>query len=152
MKQLHLLCIGKCKDTRINQLEKEYLKRINNPSLKIHELKASEDTKKNDQTILEKYSLLSNNSKSILVVLDEKGAHYDSPHFSNWLKSNLENNIDNICFAIGGSDGHGIKVKEMAKMTISLSHLTFPHSFARLFFVEQIYRAQTIRMKHPYHK
>ena len=152
MKQLHLLCIGKCKDKQIIHLENEYLKRINFPSLKIHELKSSDHCDKNDVIIIEKYSTLSHQTKSILVLLDERGNHYNSQHFSNWLTTTLENNIDHLYFAIGGAEGHGEQLKKLSNHMISLSNLTFPHSFARLFFIEQIYRAQTIHMGHPYHK
>ena len=42
-------------------------------------------------------------------------------------------------------------LKELFKMKISLSKLTFSHDMARLFFCEQLYRALTIVNNIPYH-
>ena len=45
MKAFHLICVGKLKDASLEAIEHDYLKRLNNPPLLIHELKASAENK-----------------------------------------------------------------------------------------------------------
>jgi 23S rRNA (pseudouridine1915-N3)-methyltransferase len=53
---------------------------------------------------------------------------------------------------INGAAGPGSELVKKAHVQISLSELTFPHKLARLILIEQLYRAETIQAKHPYHK
>ena len=53
---------------------------------------------------------------------------------------------------IGGPDGHTKDLVAKADAVWSLSKLTLPHELARLTLLEQLYRAETIRAGHPYHR
>jgi len=86
-----------------------------------------------------------------LVLLKEQGKMFESSEFSSWLNSELQK-APKIIFVIGGASGHGEALLKLPHFALSLSPMTFPHKLARLLFVEQLYRAQTIRDKHPYHK
>jgi 23S rRNA (pseudouridine1915-N3)-methyltransferase len=57
-----------------------------------------------------------------------------------------------IRLVVGDSDGLNESVLERANEVISLSRLTFPHHIARLLVLEAIYRAESIRIGHPYHR
>jgi 23S rRNA (pseudouridine1915-N3)-methyltransferase len=57
-----------------------------------------------------------------------------------------------IRLVVGESDGLNESVLERANEVISLSRLTFPHHIARLLVLEAIYRAESIRIGHPYHR
>jgi 23S rRNA (pseudouridine1915-N3)-methyltransferase len=57
-----------------------------------------------------------------------------------------------VAFLIGGAHGLDASVLERARRELSLSTLTLPHEMARLFMVEQLYRAGTIIRGEPYHK
>jgi len=53
---------------------------------------------------------------------------------------------------MGGPDGVSTAVRERANSAWSLSHLTLPHGLARVLFVEQMYRAWSLQVGHPYHR
>ena len=149
MKEVHLITVGKLKDSNIESLEKDFLKRINTIAFKIHEVKArGEDLKAEANEVMSKLSSL---DSSYPILLAENGKQRTSPDFSKFLFNLLEDNLKPV-FIIGGAAGHGEEILKLAKAKISLGELTYPHKLARLLFVEQIYRAQTIHAGHPYHK
>ena len=57
-----------------------------------------------------------------------------------------------INFVIGGSWGHGQKIKNHAKIIMSFGKMTWSHLTARIMMIEQLYRVETIFNNHPYHK
>lgn len=147
-RELHLIVVGKLKDAHLEAIETDYLKRISNPSLIIHELKASAENKQAEgEAILKKMKEL---GSSHLIVMTEWGKKRTSVDFAEWTKDLIEIQARPI-FVIGGAEGFSEEVLSSAKERISLSDLTFPHKLARILLVEQLYRAQTIRMGHPYH-
>lgn len=149
MKSIHLIVVGKLKDKNIDVLESDYLKRIKNPPLKIHEVKSCEERLEDEA--LEVIKKIESLGSGHIVLLAEKGRSFDSKEFSGWLYGRLEAH-QNIFFVIGGASGHGQAIQEKANECISLGKMTYPHKLARLLFVEQIYRAGTIKDGHPYHK
>ena len=151
MRTIHLITVGKLKDSNYEAIENDYLKRITSFKLHIHEVKAhSEDLKKEADEVIKKINDNSNGSFK-LVTLMEKGKNYDSPAFSNFVFDLLEDNQP-IFFVIGGAAGHGEAVLNATTHKLSLGKLTYPHKLARVLLVEQLYRAQTIQSGHPYHK
>lgn len=87
----------------------------------------------------------------VIICLDENGKEYTSNDFSSFLTS-LNLNYRRIVFIIGKAEGLSKELKKRANYLLSLSQMTYPHHLAKLFLVEQIYRAQTIINNHPYHK
>jgi 23S rRNA (pseudouridine1915-N3)-methyltransferase len=147
-KEIHLIVVGKLKDAHLESIEADYLKRINNPPLIIHELKASAENKQAEgEVILKKVKDLGGTH---LIAMTEWGKKRNSVDFAEWTKDVIEKQ-SKIIFVIAGAEGFSDEVLNSAKERISLSDLTFPHKLARLLLVEQLYRAQTIRMGHPYH-
>lgn len=59
---------------------------------------------------------------------------------------------DNYSFLIGGPDGLSADCLARADLCWSLSDLTLPHPLVRVLLVEQLYRAWTITINHPYHR
>jgi 23S rRNA (pseudouridine1915-N3)-methyltransferase len=51
-----------------------------------------------------------------------------------------------------GANGVDQKLKDNVDLIISFSKMTFPHMLARVILLEQIYRAEAIIAKHPYHR
>lgn len=149
MKSLHLITVGKLKDKHLEAIEFDYLKRIKNPKLTIHEVKASaENAESEGQTVIKKAQAIDPNAKIILLM--EKGEELESVDFSDWL-SNLQQGSSQLVFVISGAEGPSKELQQFAYKKLSLSKLTFPHKIARILLVEQIYRAQTIESGHPYH-
>lgn len=151
MKDLHLIVVGKLNDKNIEELERDYLKRLTSPKLTIHEVKAhSENLDKEAKEVANKLEELSRDENPFIALLTENGKQFTSINFSKWLSD--KNETQRIVFIIGGASGHGQDIIDRAHFRLSLSELTFPHKLARLLLVEQIYRAQTIKANHPYNK
>ena len=151
MKDLHLIVVGKLNDKNIEELERDYFKRLTNPKLTIHEVRShAEDLQKEAREVLSKIDDLSKNENPYIVLMMEKGKQFTSVDFSKWLANVYER--QSVIFIIGGASGHGEAVIKKAHFKLSLSELTYPHKLARLLLVEQIYRAQTIVANHPYTK
>ena len=85
--------------------------------------------------------------KSRIILLDETGQQ----------KTSTELAIDffglskDVTFIIGGSHGVHNDVKAISDYIWSLGKLVFPHQLVRLILTEQIYRAYSISIDHPYH-
>lgn len=151
MRDLHLIVVGKLNDKNIEDLEKDYYKRLTVPKLHIHEAKAhSEDLNKEAKEVLSKIDDISKTENPYIVLMMEKGKQFTSVDFSKWLSGISDR--QSVVFVIGGASGHGEEVIKRAHFKLSLSELTYPHKLARLLLVEQIYRAQTIAAGHPYNK
>ena len=147
-RQIHLIVVGKLKDSHLEAIESDYLKRINNPELLIHELKASAENKEAEgEAILKKVKDLGGGH---MVAMTEWGKRYSSVAFAEWSQAQLEKS-NKLIFIIAGAEGFASEVLNLCQERLSLSELTFPHKLARILLVEQLYRAQTIRTGHPYH-
>ncbi len=59
---------------------------------------------------------------------------------------------DNYSLLIGGPDGLSPACLARADQCWSLSDLTLPHPLVRVLLAEQLYRAWTITVNHPYHR
>jgi 23S rRNA (pseudouridine1915-N3)-methyltransferase len=160
MKALHLICIGRYKDSSLENLEEQYLKRLLHPPLKIHEVKASAEQRDMEMRGLEQKILeLKKNHPLKLIALTEHGENCSTEKFSNLLSQWIESQ-SLPTFVIAGAEGYppdflSTRVKELSTSSpaflLSLSALTLPHKLARLLLVEQLYRAQSLRLGHPYH-
>ena len=152
MKSLHLITVGKLKDKSYLALESEYLKRLKDIQFNIHEVKSHEENLDREaDEVLKKINQIEKNGKAKIILLTEKGEKRNSVQFSNWLYKLFEISTS-VILIIGGASGHGEKVYQASHQEMSLSPLTFPHKMARLILIEQIYRAETIYIGHPYNK
>ena len=89
-------------------------------------------------------------TRDYVILLDERGRMLDSPHLSRLLTERLET-AQRIVFVIGGAYGVDEALRARADVIWSLSPLVFPHQLVRLILIEQLYRAQSIAARHPYH-
>ena len=94
--------------------------------------------------------ILKNKKNSDLFIsLDETGKTVTSKEFSNLI---FNNHFKKIVFFIGGTDGLTEQILNQSDQILSLSKMTFTHSFAAIILLEQIYRSATIKINHPYHR
>jgi 23S rRNA (pseudouridine1915-N3)-methyltransferase len=85
------------------------------------------------------------------ILLDPQGTAFDSPGFCRWFFSRVERGGAKIVLAIGPREGFRDEMLEKFEL-VSLSKLTLTHQMARLFLVEQIFRAFEIHKGSEYHK
>jgi 23S rRNA (pseudouridine1915-N3)-methyltransferase len=87
-----------------------------------------------------------------LVALDERGAAWSSREFADRLAAWRDRGVPDLAFAIGGAEGLGPAILDRAQTILSLGAMTWPHLFVRGMLLEQLYRAQQILARHPYHR
>ena len=91
-------------------------------------------------------------SRGFTVVLDERGKAMASEAFAQMLQRYLDDGTPEVSFIIGGPDGHAVETRTSAGLLLSLGAMTWPHRLVRVMLFEQIYRAMTIMLGHPYHR
>jgi 23S rRNA (pseudouridine1915-N3)-methyltransferase len=138
--------IGKTKEPAVQALTDEYLKRIS----RYAEVAGLE--LKDEAAILALASGERQRKKERhkLVLLDSRGKQFSSEELAEFLERE-QVNAKPLLFAIGGSDGFSTEARRQAGVMLSLGKMTLPHELARVVLVEQLYRAFTILMNHPYH-
>ena len=86
-----------------------------------------------------------------VIALDVLGKSWSTEKLASQLSDWQFEGCD-FCFLIGGPDGLAPECLARADAKWSLSALTMPHPLVRIMLAEQLYRAWTITVGHPYHK
>lgn len=154
--KINLLCIGKTDDKEIKNLINYYLTRLpRHWNFEITEIPDIKNARNLTPDLLKKEEaklfLNQIENTDLVVLLDEKGKQFTSREFAQKLDSYQNNSIKKICFLVGGAYGFSEEMYQRAQEKISISKMTFTHQMIRLFFVEQIYRADQILQGKPYH-
>lgn len=100
---------------------------------------------------LEAKRILEAIGKDFLVACDERGQELTTLQLAEKLKSWQLLGRD-ISIVIGGADGLHASLKQRADWLFGLSKLTLPHAFVRVLLCEQLYRAHSVNLGHPYHR
>lgn len=85
------------------------------------------------------------------IALDERGEALSSTDWGAALKGWMQMGRD-VCLLVGGPDGHAPEVLARADRKWALSRLTLPHALVRVLVAEQLYRAWSLTVNHPYHR
>ena len=153
--KINFIWLGKSKQKEYSKLIDEYKSRLGHyVSCKVTQLKEPKLKSKNVEEIrkIEAKEFLSSVANSdYVVLLDERGKHFTSIELSNWIQHKQNISIQNVVFIIAGAYGAHSSLKERADFIFSLSHLTLTHDMARIFIIEQVYRAFTILKGEKYH-
>ena len=154
--RINLLCIGKTDDKEIAGLVKYYQNRLpKHWSFEITEIADVKNAKNLSPELLKKEEaklFLSNTENSdFVVLLDENGKQFTSREFAGKIDNWMNSSVKKVSFFIGGAYGFSDEIYQRANEKMSLSKMTFTHQMIRLFFVEQIYRADQILQGKPYH-
>lgn len=154
--KVELLVIGRTKSPELDRLCTTYLKRLKRyiPSelLVIADVKRAKNERPEDLAMKEGEQLLKHvDAGDVLFLLDERGKGFTSRAFANFLQKQMNSGRKRLVLAIGGAYGFSDAVYTRADGMIRLSEMTFSHEMARLFLLEQLYRACTILKGEPYH-
>jgi len=141
-----ILAIGKCKKNSPEQmLIDEYIKRS---AWNVVIKEADNSTQKTEAEFLQ--NSIPHGAK--VIVLDERGENIKSKELAGKIAAWQLNGCSELCFLIGGADGHLQSTRDKADLLLSFGKLTLPHLLMRAVLSEQIYRLQTIIAGHPYHR
>ncbi len=88
---------------------------------------------------------------SYCVALDRTGKTSDTLKLAKRLQG-WHDNQQSVCFIIGGPEGLSCDFLKKSHDVWSISEMTFPHPLVRIILIEQIYRAWSITINHPYHR
>jgi 23S rRNA (pseudouridine1915-N3)-methyltransferase len=88
--------------------------------------------------------------RASVIALDPGGREFTTAEFAAWLAKREEDGRP-LAFLIGGHLGLDEATLNLAHEKFALSRLTLTHELSRLVLLEQLYRAKTILMGHPYH-
>ena len=158
---INILAIGKVLNSPYSSISDHYIKNIQSISKRsgitnftVDEVEKSreKDAELRKQREFDSVAKKIDTQKSINILLDEKGKLISSTKLKSMLSDYQLSSKKNLNFIIGGPDGTSGKMKEIADENISLSMMTLPHLLVRILLLEQIYRALTILINHPYHK
>ena len=157
---IHIICVGKLKESYLKDAQKEYLKRLSRfctaQVTEVDEEKApASASPAQDEKVRQKEAeriKKATGKNTVTIALALEGRELSSIGFSEQLDNLMLEGKSDITFIIGGSTGLDASVLKEADDLFCLSKLTFPHQIARLILLEQIYRAFKIRNHETYHK
>ncbi len=159
MLKIKIVSVGKLKEKAMRELTAEYEKRLSRYcSLSMVELPDLPLPEKPSQgeidTVLKKEGQeitkhLSQKGRNIALCIEGKPC--SSTAFANQI-AKISLQYSEMVFVIGSSHGLDAAVKEKCPVRLSMSEMTFPHNFARLMLLEQIYRGFKIIANESYHK
>ena len=140
--KVQVLYLDKLKFDAEKKLADKYLERIKFTGNKLINpiILKNANTSEIDQELI---------TSSFNILLDERGQSLTTLEFAELL---IESTHKKINFFIGDTNGFSDIMKKKADLLLSISPMTLTHSFATIILLEQIYRAITIKINHPYHK
>lgn len=154
--KVELWCLGKNTLKYLDEGVEDYKKRIAHYlpfDLKVFNIPSAKKNESPDkiQSIEAEIIFKKLNTTDVLILLDEKGKHYSSGEFANWIQKQMNHTQGKLIFLIGGAFGFEESVYKRAQGRVSFSKMTMNHLLFRLVFLEQFYRALTILKGEPYH-
>lgn len=87
-----------------------------------------------------------------VVALDRSGENWTSEAFAARLARWRDGGVRELAFVVGGADGLDSAVLARADTRLSLGAMTWPHLLARAMLAEQLWRAASLLLGHPYHR
>ncbi len=153
--RFELIFPGKTKEAYLIEGIQDYTRRLGRYAkvdfriVREHKGKGSEQVVIDNQT----EEIVRHLPDSTLVMgLDSRGQQYSSVELAD-LITNLENSgRDRLAVVIGGPLGLSRRFLDRVDHILALSRMTFTHEMVRLIFLEQLYRAYTIKAGGNYHK
>ena len=160
MMNLHIICVGKLKETFYTQAAAEYQKRLS-PFCKLQLTELPEEKLPQDPSQAQIDAALKKEAAVIrsklppnaaVVALCIEGKLHSSEALAGLLRTWENNPAKHLVFLIGSSHGLDQSLKAEAWVRLSMSPMTFPHHLARVMLLELVYRAFQINNGSRYHK
>lgn len=140
MFKLKIVSVGKPKNLWVEEGVKTYVHRLRSVmSIDFVYLKNNEQL------------LLFLKKQSLVICLDPLGEILNSRGFSKKIHRCFQEGGSRLTIAIGGAEGLPEEARKKYSL-LSLSSMTLTHQMARLFLLEQLYRATEIAKGSAYHK
>lgn len=86
----------------------------------------------------------------VVIAMEVHGKQFTSTEFARALERWGSQGKGQVCIVIGGAEGIPEECSRRANQWVSLSSMTLPHRLAKVFLLEQLYRALTILRGEPY--
>ena len=155
--KIKIIALGKIKEKFLKDGIDEFLKRLTPyAAVEIVELNPIEIKDENlTQKALDEegVNILSHiKDDSYVITMEIQGKQLSSEEFAQKINEITISGVSELVFVIGSSCGISPTVSQRADFKLSMSKMTFLHQFARLFLIEQIYRAFKILKGEKYHK
>ena len=138
--------VGRLKRGPETELVERYTKRLKRLKTTVRELPERASKGQEGDALLASIP-----ASAFVLALDEHGEDLPSVKFARLLGDQLDRGRD-LAFIIGGADGLSDAVKQRADVLLRFGRMTWPHQIVRGLLFEQIYRAETILLGHPYHR
>ena len=150
---IKIITVGQIKEKYLQDAIKEYKKRLSKyTNIEVIEVKDEGLVEEVKAIKLEAEKIKKHiNDRDYIVTLEIEGKQMTSVEFANKIDNILIEN-SNIDFIIGGSYGLSDDIKNMSRLHLSFSKMTFPHQLFRVILLEQLYRAFKIKNNESYHK
>lgn len=150
---IKIITVGQIKEKYLQDAINEYKKRLSKyTNIEVIEVKDEGLVEEVKAIKLEAEKIKKHiNDRDYIVTLEIEGKQMPSVEFANKIDNILIEN-SNIDFIIGGSYGLSNDIKNMSRLHLSFSKMTFPHQLFRVLLLEQIYRAYKINNNESYHK
>ena len=137
---IKIITVGQIKEKYLQDAIKEYKKRLSKYiNIEVIEVKDEGLVEEVKAIKLEAEKIKKHiNDRDYIVTLEIEGKQMTSVEFANKIDNILIEN-SNVDFIIGGSYGLSDDIKNMSRLHLSFSKMTFPHQLFRVLLLEQIY-------------
>jgi 23S rRNA (pseudouridine1915-N3)-methyltransferase len=157
--KIALIAIGRLKSGPERELAERYLERARAAGktagltgftcVEIPESRARQaETRMREEGVL----LLQKSEASRRIVFDERFPSPTSAVFAETLRQWRDSGVSAATCILGGADGLSTDVRAATDWGVSFGRLSLPHQLARVLVAEQLYRALTQLIGHPYHR
>ena len=151
--QLHILAIGKARAGPEATLCADYLKRLPfGGSLSESESRLPEGMARQQDESQKLLQKIPAKGQSRLVAMDPAGKDISSEALATLIGDWRSLGVNQCFFAIGGADGHAESLLDRADHKLAFGRAIWPHMLFRVMLAEQLYRAEMIIKRHPYHR
>ena len=161
MIRINLITVGKLKEKYWREACAEYTKRLS-AFCKLEIVELNESRLSDNPSYKEIQNALIQEAKTMRPYCDKKsavniamcieGKQFSSIDLSKKLDDFVLQGCNTINFIIGSSFGIANEIKDLCRLRLSMSEMTFPHQLARVMLLEQIYRCFQIQNNTKYHK